>query len=195
LRRVRPLRGSGIRDQRTEDRGQYSSLPQVGRGWRGGWKFAGTWLFQMIFDAREVSKRSWFHDESQMLYPSPACARRETPVKAGRCCSPLPPAGEGARRAGEGRRFGGNERLGKLSRRPSSAFGTFSPEGRRETFLLPCKRKSAPQSRGGFETRPYTAGRSSSLAREGRRAFLADGVSNLSWFYDEKNFFQTIGSA
>jgi hypothetical protein len=51
------------------------------------------------------------------------------------CCSSRPLAGDGARRVGEGRRFRDNERSAKPPRRPSSAFGAFSPKGRREEEL------------------------------------------------------------
>jgi hypothetical protein len=61
-------------------------------------------------------------------------------------------AGDGplARRAGEGRRFHGNKRLSKHPRHLSSAFGAFSPEGKKRNSSAAPFLRAMYQTRVGF---------------------------------------------
>jgi hypothetical protein len=110
------------RGQRTEDRGQKTE------------------------DRRQKTedRRQRTEDRGQRTEDSHICDAVPSPDASRH---PLPQVGKDARKVGEGWRFHDNERLGKLIRRPSSAFGTFSPEGRREGELGPSA-PSPPRGKG-----------------------------------------------
>jgi hypothetical protein len=111
---------------------------------------------------------------------------------------PFPPplAGENVRRAGEGRRFRGNERLGKRGRRPSSAFDTFSFKRRRKGELGP----SAPSSsqgkgtqKGNSSAAPFS--RAMSPTRVGSMIEAVSGKSKPRAFQDIENAIKIASSS